>query len=58
MDVPFMALTASAPLETEHSIIQSLGMKEAVHVTQPLDRPNIFLSVSPMKGLCVSGLRV
>lgn len=53
-EVPFIALTASAPIETEQFILRSLGMQEAVHVKRELDRPSIYLSVSPMKGLRVS----
>ena len=49
-----MALSASAPPEIEATIIDSLKLDNAVQVSKRLDRPNIYLSVSPMSGLKVS----
>ena len=53
-DVPFMALSASAPPLVTDSIIHSLHLKSPVTVSHSLDRPNIFLSYAISKGLTVS----
>lgn len=53
-DVPFMALTASAPPEVEATIISSLQLNNPVIVHCDLDRPNIYFSSSPIKTLNVS----
>lgn len=53
-DVPFMALSASAPPSIAREIQESLNMKSPVHISHSLDRPNIFLSYSKSKGLSVS----
>lgn len=53
-DVPFMALSASAPPLIMKTINESLHLKSPVHVAHDLDRPNIFLSWSKSKGLPVS----
>lgn len=47
---PFMALTATASENTYHCIVESLHLNNAV-VSRSLDRPNIYFSVSPAKGL-------
>ena len=54
-DVPFLALTASAPPEIEDLIVQSLHLRSPVIVSRTLDRPNIFFSMSKSFGLEVSG---
>ena len=56
LDVPFMALTASAP-EVEATIISSLQLSNPVIVHCDLDRPNIYFSCSPIKTLNVSKLQ-
>ena len=53
---PFMALTASASPVIQSSIIKSLHLTDAALVMLPLDRPNIFISVSKVVGLNVSEL--
>ena len=53
-NVPFMALTASAPDEVEATIISSLQLNSPVIVHCDLDRPNIYFSVSSIKTLNVS----
>ena len=54
-DAPFMALTASAPANTQSKIIiiESLYLKDPI-VSQSLDRANIFLSASPIRSVNVS----
>jgi superfamily II DNA helicase RecQ len=54
IDVPFMALTASAPPEVEATIVSSLQLNNPVIVHCDLDRPNIYFSSSPIKTLNVS----
>jgi superfamily II DNA helicase RecQ len=49
-----MALTASAPPAIQETISKSLHLKDPAYVLQGLDRPNIFLSASPIKALNVS----
>ena len=44
-DVPFMAVTASAPLDVEATVISSLHLHNPVIVHCDLDRPNISLVV-------------
>ena len=53
-EVPIIALTATAPQEIKSSICASLGLSEPAVISQTLDRPNIFLSLSKSKGLNVS----
>ena len=53
-DVPFIALTASAPAETEKCIIESLHLESPVITSRTLDRPNIFFSISKSVSLEVS----
>ena len=53
-DVPFMALTASAPADIEATIVNSLHLESPVFIRGDVDRPNIFLSVSGIKSLSVS----
>ena len=53
-DVPFMALTASAPPDVEATVISSLQLHNPVIVHCDLDRPNIYFSSSPIKTLNVS----
>lgn len=53
-DVPFMALTATAPPGIKATICASLGLKEPVVVSKTLDRPNIYLSIHKSKGINVS----
>ena len=53
-DVPFMALTASAPPEVEAAIISSLQLNNPVVVHCDLDRPNIYFSSTSIKTLNVS----
>ena len=52
--VPFMALTATASDDTQLSIVKSLHMADCVTISHCLNRPNIFISVSEIKGLTVS----
>ena len=49
-----MALTATASKETQEAITKSLYLANPVVVSQPLDRPNIYLSAEPIKSLTVS----
>ncbi len=49
-----MALTATASSETQDAIVKSLHLVHPVFVSQPLDRPNIYVSASPIKALTVS----
>ena len=53
-DVPFIALTASAPPHVKEIIIESLHLKSSAIVCHTLDRPNIFLSISKSTALEVS----
>ena len=53
-DVPFMALSASAPPLVAKVIEESLHLKSPVLISHNLDRPNIFFSFSKSKGLAVS----
>ena len=55
---PFMALTASAPPTVESSIKSSLSLVSPVVVSQPLNRSNIYLSVSKKSSLALSLLLV
>lgn len=57
-DVPFMALSASAPPSVAKVIEDSLQLKSPLNVTHNLDRPNIFLSCAKSKGLTVSKLSI
>ena len=50
-DAPSMALTASAPANTQSKIIKSLHLKDPIVVSQSLDRANIFLSTSPIRSV-------
>ena len=53
VDVPFMALTASASPSVVADITSTL------HLNSPysgLDRPNIYLSANPLQSLSVSGI--
>ena len=52
-DAPFMALTASAPANTQSKIIESLHLKDPI-VSQSLDKANIYLSASPIRSVNVS----
>ena len=53
VDAPFMALTASAPPSTQADIFSSLFLINPVVVSGELDRRNIFMSASPIKGVNV-----
>ena len=55
--VPFMALTASAPPDVRSTIVSSLHLNNPVYVEGSLDRPNIYMSVSTIKGVNVSVVR-
>ena len=50
---PFIALTASAPPHVQAEILTSLHMHDPVFVSQPLDRPNIYMSASKSLGVKV-----
>ena len=52
--VPFIALTASAPPSIRASIVESLHLNNPVYVEGNLDRPNIYMSASSIKGVNVS----
>lgn len=52
--VPFIALTASATVDTQHKIVSSLNMNSPVVISRNLDRVNIFLSVARASSICVS----
>ena len=54
LDAPFMAVTASAPPSVQSEITASLYLSSPIVVSCDLNRPNIFLSVSPIKSLDVS----
>ena len=56
--VPFMTLTASAPVSVQKDIIQSLSLTNIVYVKCSLDRPNIHLSVAKKSSLVVSKIIV
>ena len=45
LDVPVMALTATATAQTQSAIVTSLGLREHVHVQGHLRRPNLRFSV-------------
>ena len=53
-NVPFMALMASAPPSVQSSIIHTLHLASPEIVSCCIDRPNIYLSVSPICSLRVS----
>lgn len=57
-NAPFMALTATASLEAQSAVVESLKLLQPVVVSLCLDRPNIYLSVSTIRGLCVSSLEL
>ncbi len=48
-----MALTATASPETQDAIVKSLHLVDPVIVSQPLDRPNIYVSAGPIKAMTV-----
>lgn len=52
--VPFMALTASAPSNVQSTIVASLQLDNPVYVSGNLDRPNIYMSATPITSLIVS----
>ena len=54
VDVPRMALTASAPPLVESDIIQTLHLSSLLTVSSSLDQPNIYISASPICSLSVS----
>lgn len=53
MEVPFMALTASAPPRVQAEIITSLYLVNPIIVSCDLNRKNIFISASPIRSLDV-----
>ena len=53
LDLPFMALTASAPPLVQSEISSSLFLVDPVMVLGDLDRKNIYISASPIKSLNV-----
>lgn len=53
-NAPFMALTASAPPDIQSKIIESLNLQCPFIVSLSLDRPNIYLSASPIRNMKVS----
>lgn len=53
-NVPFMALTATASKETQTAICDSLHLNNPVVISQTVDRPNIYLSASPIRNISVS----
>ena len=53
---PLLALTASAPPYIKNEIMSYLELKEPAIVKQPLDRPNIHISVIKKSTLAVSTL--
>ena len=56
VDVPFMALTASAPLQVQAYITNTLHLCSPITVSCCLDRPNIFISACPIASLSVSNI--
>lgn len=48
------SITATASMETQTSIITSLSMVDPIIISQLLNRPNIFFSVSAIKSLEVN----
>ena len=52
-DVPFMALTASAPPAIRDEIVSSLFLVDPTIVMQELDRRNIFMSACPIRSVNV-----
>lgn len=50
---PFIALTASAPPHVQAEILSSIHMHDPLFVSQPLDRPNIYMSASKSLGVKV-----
>ena len=54
VDVPFMALTASAPPEVQADITNTLHLRSPITVSCSLDRPNVFISASRITSLSVS----
>ena len=51
--VPFMALTALAPPDIQATIVTSLQLNNPVYVNGKLDRPNIYMSATPITSLNV-----
>ena len=58
VDVPFMALTASAPPQVQADITNTLHLCSPVSVSCCLDRPNVYISASPITSLNVSDINV
>ena len=58
IDAPFMALSASAPLRVQESIIESLCLRSPDIISCDLNKANIFLSVSYILGLAVSAFNI
>ena len=54
---PFIALTATASPDVQKCITESLHLVNPVVVSCSLNRPNIYLSASSMKGYSVSPSR-
>lgn len=52
--VPFMALTATASPHSKSVIIESLHLNSPVVVAGNINRPNIFLSASPISRISAS----
>ena len=55
VDVPFIALTASAPPSVQADITSTLHLCSPIIISCCLDRPNIYISASPLHSLTVSG---
>lgn len=49
-----MALTASAPPDIQATIVTSLQLDNPVYVNGDLDRPNMYMSATPITSLNVS----
>ena len=56
VDVPFMALTASAPPQVQADITNTLHLCSPITVSCCLDRPNVYISASPITSLSVSNV--
>ena len=52
--MPFLALTASAPPDIQATIVTSLQLDNPGYINGNLDRPNIYMSATPITSLNVS----
>lgn len=58
VDIPSMALTASAPPLVQTDITSTLHLSSPIIVSCCLDRPYVFISASPIASLSISNVHI